>query len=111
MKLETLKKAEEFKQGHLNLVQYFLKKGCKFQVIDLETDKRTVSFNYEEIKSLIDNEFGTETHLWIIKGDKLISRVHVIPYNDGLDTIADYTVSKEMETWSDKFEKTMEQLN
>ena len=25
MKIETLKKAEEFKQGHLNLVQYFLK--------------------------------------------------------------------------------------
>mgnify|MGYP001199299452 CR=1 FL=1 len=36
MKLETLKKAEDFKQGHLNLVQYFLKKGCTFSVEDIE---------------------------------------------------------------------------
>ena len=38
MKIETLKKAEEFKQGHLNLVQYFLKRGCTFSVDDLETE-------------------------------------------------------------------------
>ena len=36
MRIETIKKAEEFKQGHLNLVQYFLKRGCKFTVKDPE---------------------------------------------------------------------------
>ena len=48
MKIETLKKAEEFKQGHLNLVQYFLKKGCFFSVVNLETEKMTIetSSNY-----------------------------------------------------------------
>ena len=110
MKIETLKKAEEFKQGHLNLVQYFLKKGCKFSVEDLETDKMTVvqSCNYEDIKKAIN---GGETHLEIFKYGKMISRIWVIPYNEGIDTIADYLVSKEVDDWSNKFEKTMEQLN
>ena len=110
MKIETLKKAEEFKQGHLNLVQYFLKKGCKFSVEDLERDKMTVrnSSNYEEIKKAID--YG-ETHLSILKGKTLVSKVWIIPYNEGIDTIADYSVSNWVDDWSDKFEKTMEQLN
>ena len=30
MQIETLRKADDFKQGHLNLVQHFLKKGCFF---------------------------------------------------------------------------------
>ena len=110
MKIETLKKAEEFKQGHLNLVQYFLKKGCTFSVKDIETDKMTVqnSLNYEDIKKAI-NDY--ETHLEIFKDNKMISRVWIIPYNEGIDIIADYLVSKEIDTWADKFEKTMEQLN
>ena len=107
MQIETLKKAEEFKQGHFNLVQYFLKKGCTFSVKDIETDKMTVqnSLNYEEIKKAI-NDY--ETHLEIFKDNKMISRVWIIPYNEGIDIIADYLVSKEIDTWADKFEKTME---
>ena len=110
MKLETLKKAEEFKQGHLNLVQCFLKKGCKFSVEDLETDKMTVrnSSNYEEIKKAIN---GGETHLSILKGNTLVSKVWIIPYNEGIDTIADYIVSSEVDKWANKFEKTIGQLN
>jgi|TARA_R110002020_G_scaffold464761_1_gene685808 hypothetical protein len=110
MKIETIKKAEEFKQGHLNLVQYFLKRGCTFSVEDLGTGKMTVenSSNYEEIKKAI-NDY--ETHLEIFKDNKMISRVWIIPYNEGIDIIADYLVSKEIDTWADKFEKTMEQLN
>ena len=106
MKIETLKKAEEFKQGHLNLVQYFLKRGCTFSVEDLETEKTTIknSSNYEEIKKAI-------THLSILKGKTLVSKVWIIPYNEGIDTIADYSVSNWVDDWSDKFEKTMEQLN
>jgi hypothetical protein len=110
MKIETLKKAEEFKQGHLNLVQYFLKRGCTFSVKDLETEKTTIetSSNYEEIKKAINEG---ETHLEIYKDNKMISRVWIIPYNEGIDTIADYLVSKEIDDWSNKFEKTMEVLN
>ena len=110
MKIETLKKAEEFKQGHLNLVQYFLKKGCIFSVEDLETDKMTVenSSNYEEIKKAINNG---ETHLSILKSNRLVSKVWIIPYNEGIDTIADYSVSNWVDDWSNKFEKTMEQLS
>tara|TARA_R100000687_G_C6314254_1_gene101910 strand:+ start:42 stop:374 length:333 start_codon:yes stop_codon:yes gene_type:complete len=110
MKIETLKKAEEFKQGHLNLVQYFLKRGCTFSVEDLETDKMTVenSSNYEDIKNAINEG---ETHLEIFKDNKMISRIWVIPYNEGIDTIADYTVNTEVDKWADKFEQTMEQLN
>ena len=110
MRIETIKKAEEFKQGHLNLVQYFLKKGCTFSVEDLETEKMTVedSSNYEDIKKAIN---GGETHLEIFKDNKMISRIWIIPYNEGIDTIADYIVSKEVDDWSNKFEKTMEQLN
>ena len=109
MQIETLKKAEEFKQGHFNLVQYFLKKGCTFSVKDIETDKMTVqnSLNYEEIKKAI-NDY--ETHLEIFKDNKMISRVWIIPCNEGIDLIADYLVSKEVDDWSNKFEKTMEQL-
>ena len=57
MKLATLKKAEEFKQSHLNLVQYFLKKGCTFSVEDIEEQKMTLekSSNYEDIKRLSHN--------------------------------------------------------
>jgi len=110
MRIETIKKAEEFKQGHLNLVQYFLKRGCTFSVEDLETGKMTVedSSNYEEIKKAI-NEY--ETHLEIFKDNKMISRIWVIPYNEGVDTIADYIVSSEVDKWADKFEKTIDQLN
>ena len=110
MIIETIKKAEEFKQGHLNLVQYFLKRGCTFSVEDLETGKMTVedSSNYEEIKKAI-NEY--ETHLEIFKDNKMISRIWVIPYNEGVDTIADYIVSSEVDKWADKFEKTIDQLN
>ena len=110
MQIETLKKAEEFKQGHFNLVQYFLKKGCTFSVEDLETEKMTVenSSNYEEIKKAI-NDY--ETHLEIFKDNKMISRIWVIPYNEGIDTIADYLVSKDIDDWSDKFEQTIEELN
>ena len=110
MKIETLKKAEEFKQGHLNLVQYFLKKGCFFSVVNLETEKMTIetSSNYEEIKKAINSG---ETHLCILKGNTLVSKVWIIPYNEGIDTIADYTVSNWVDDWSNKFEETMEQLN
>ena len=110
MRIDTIKKAEEFKQGHLNLVQYFLKKGCTFSVEDLETGKMTVedSSNYEEIKKAI-NEY--ETHLEIFKDNKMISRIWVIPYNEGVDIIADYIVSSEVDKWADKFEKTIDQLN
>tara|TARA_R110000751_G_C13465669_1_gene445993 strand:+ start:75 stop:431 length:357 start_codon:yes stop_codon:yes gene_type:complete len=110
MKIETLKKAEEFKQGHLNLVQYFLKQGCKFTVKDLESGAMSVanSSNYESIKKAINEG---ETHLEIFKDNKMISKVWIIPYNEGIDTIADYYVSKEIDEWSNKFEKTMEQLN
>ena len=110
MEIKTLKKAEEFKQGHLNLVQYFLKRGCTFSVEDIEEGKTTVenSSNYEEIKKAI-NDY--ETHLEIFKDNKMISRIWVIPYNEGIDTIADYLVSKEIDNWSDKFEQTMEELN
>ena len=110
MKIETLKKAEEFKQGHLNLVHYFLKKGCIFSVEDLETDKMTVenSSNYEEIKKAISDY---DTHLSILKSNRLISKVWIIPYNEGIDTIADYSVSNWVDDWSNKFEKTMEQLS
>jgi hypothetical protein len=111
MRIETLKKAEEFKQGHLNLVQYFLKKGCIFSVEDLETDKMTVenSSNYEDIKKAIN---GGETHLSIFKKNVgLVSKVWIIPYNEGIDTIADYTVSNWIDDWSNKFEKIMDQLN
>ena len=77
---------------------------------DLETGKMTVedSSNYEEIKKAI-NDY--ETHLEIFKDNKMISRIWVIPYNEGIDTIADYLVSKEIDNWSDKFEQTMEELN
>ena len=110
MKIETLKKAEEFKQGHLNLVQYFLKKGCTFSVEDIEAEKMTVekSSNYEEIKKAINTY---ETHLEIFMGVAMISRVWIIPYNDGIDTIADYLCNKQIDDCSNKFEKTMEQLN
>ena len=110
MRIETIKKAEEFKQGHLNLVQYFLKKGCTFSVEDLETEKMTVedSSNYEDIKKAIN---GGETHLEIFKDNKMISRVWIIPYNEGIDTIADYIVSSEVDKWANKFEKTIGQLN
>tara|TARA_R100000655_G_scaffold17196_1_gene36925 strand:- start:359 stop:691 length:333 start_codon:yes stop_codon:yes gene_type:complete len=110
MKIETLKKAEEFKQGHLNLVQYFLKRGCFFSVVNLVTEQMTIenSSDYEEIKKAINEE---ETHLEIYKDNKMISRIWIIPYNEGIDTIADYLVSKEIDDWSNKFEKTMEQLN
>ena len=102
--LKNMRAAEEFTQGHLNLVQYFLKKGCMFSVKDLETDKMTVenSSNYEDIKKAI-NDY--ETHLEIYKDNKMISRVWIIPYNEGIDTIADYTVNKEVDDWSNKFEK------
>ena len=110
MQIETLRKADDFKQGHLNLVQHFLKKGCFFSVVNLETEQMTIenSSNYEEIKKAINEE---ETHLEIYKDNKMISRIWIIPYNEGIDTIADYLVSKEIDDWSDKFEKTMEQLN
>ena len=110
MKIETLKKAEEFKQGHLNLVQYFLKRGCTFQVQNKETGEITLSpsINYEDIKKAISDY---ETNLMIVKDNKLISRIWIIPYNEGIDTIADYLVSKEVDDWSNKFEKTIEQLN
>ena len=110
MKIETIKKAEEFKQGHLNLVQYFLKKGCIFSVENLEIDKMTVenSSNYEEIKKAINDG---ETHLSILKSNRLVSKVWIIPYNEGIDTIADYSVSNWVDDWSNKFEKTIEQLN
>tara|TARA_Y100001938_G_C7723980_1_gene251363 strand:+ start:107 stop:439 length:333 start_codon:yes stop_codon:yes gene_type:complete len=104
MKLETLKKNEDFKQGHLNLVQYFLKKGCTFSVEDIEEGKMTLekSSNYEDIKKAIDTY---ETHLEIFMGVSMISRVWIIPYNGGIDTIADYTVNKQIDDWSDKFEQ------
>ena len=111
MRIETIKKAEEFKQGHLNLVQYFLKRGCTFTVENLDMGHITTiknSSNYEEIKKAID--YG-ETHLSILKGKTLVSKVWIIPYNEGIDTIADYSVSNWVDDWSDKFEKTMEQLN
>ena len=110
MQIETLRKAKEFKQGHLNLVQHFLKKGCFFSVVNLETEQMTIenSSNYEEIKKAINEE---ETHLEIYKDNKMISRIWIIPYNEGIDTIADYLVSKEIDDWSNKFEKTMEQVN
>tara|TARA_B110000285_G_C14909366_1_gene507133 strand:+ start:299 stop:631 length:333 start_codon:yes stop_codon:yes gene_type:complete len=109
MKLATLKKAEEFKQSHLNLVQYFLKKGCTFSVEDIEEGEMTLqdSSNYEDIKKKI-NEY--ETHLTIFKDDKRISRVWIIPYNGGIDNIADYLVSDEVDKWSKKYEATMEKL-
>ena len=52
---ETIKKAEEFKQGHLNLVQYFLKKGCKFTVKDPESYATLLinTSDYESIKKAI----------------------------------------------------------
>ena len=104
MKLEILKKNEDFKQGHLNLVQYFLKKGCTFSVEDIEEGKMTLekSSNYEDIKKAIDTY---ETHLEIFMGVSMISRVWIIPYNGGIDTIADYTVNKQIDDWSDKFEQ------
>jgi len=110
MDIKTLKKAEEFKQGHLNLVQYFLKQGCKFTVKNLESGSMSItnSSNYENIKKAI-NDY--ETHLEIWKDDRLVSKVWIIPYNEGIDTIADYYVSKSVDVWADKFEKTMEQLN
>ena len=111
MRIETIKKAEEFKQGHLNLVQYFLKKGCTFTVENLDMGHITTiknSSNYEDIKKAI-NDY--ETHLEIWKNDRLVSKVWIIPYNEGIDTIADYYVSKEIDDWSNKFEKTMDQLN
>ena len=110
MRIETIKKAEEFKQGHLNLVQYFLKKGCTFSVEDLETEKMTVedSSNYEDIKKAIN---GGETHLEIFKDNKMISRIWIIPYNEGIDTIADYIVSSEVDKWANKFEKSIGLLN
>tara|TARA_Y100001938_G_scaffold136313_1_gene199038 strand:- start:97 stop:426 length:330 start_codon:yes stop_codon:yes gene_type:complete len=109
MQIETLRKADDFKQGHLNLVQHFLKKGCFFSVVDLETEKMTIdnSSDYEQIKKAINE---TETHLEIYKQNKMISRVWVIPFNDGIDTIADYLVSKEIDIWADEFEKTMERI-
>ena len=110
MQIETLRKAEDFKQGHLNLVQHFLKKGCFFSVVNLETEQMTIknSSDYEQIKKAINE---TETHLEIYKENKMISRVWVIPFNDGIDTIADYLISKEIDTWADKFEETMEKIN
>ena len=110
MRIETIKKAEEFKQGHLNLVQYFLKQGCVFTVKDLESGAMSIanSSNYEEIKKAINNG---ETHLEIWNDDRLVSKVWIIPYNEGIDTIADYYVSKEIDDWSDKFERTMLQVN
>ena len=73
MQIETLRKAEEFKQGHLNLVQHFLKKGCFFFVVDLETEQMTIknSSDYEQIKKAINE---TETHLEIYKENKNRSR-------------------------------------
>ena len=109
MKLATLKKAEDFKQSHLNLVQYFLKKGCTFSVEDIEEGKMTLekSSNYEDIKKAIDTY---ETHLEIFMGVSMISRVWIIPYNGGIDNIADYLVSDEIDKWSKKYETTMEKL-
>ena len=110
MKLATLKKAEDFKQGHLNLVQYFLKKGCTFSVEDIEEQKMTLekSSNYEDIKKAINTY---ETHLEIFMGVTMISRVWIIPHNGGIDNVVDYTVNLQVDKWADKFEKTMEELN
>ena len=111
MKIETLKKAEEFKRGDLNLVQTFLKRGCTFQVQDKETGKIILSpsSNYEDIRDALNK--CLESFMMIIKGEKLISRLWLIPSNGGIDAIADYTVSNEIDKWSDKFERTMLQVN
>ena len=106
-----LKKAEEFKQGHFNLVQHFLKKECKITVYDRFSDNCLIekSDNYEDIKKVIKDD---ETEIVIYDNEeKRLSWVWVIPYNEGIDTIADYSVSKSVDNWADKFEKTMEELN
>jgi len=112
MNIDTLKKAEEFKEGHLNLVQHFLKKGCTFTVEDKYNEDNkfiTRSSNYADIKKVMSDD---ETILTIYDKDKgMISRVWVIPFNGGIDNIADYLVSDEVDEWSDQFEKTMEELD
>ena len=111
MEIETLKKAEDFKQGHLNLVQYFSKKGYDFKVLDkYDTDTILLdwSSDYEDIKKVINDQ---ETLLVIRDKDGYkISTIDIVPFETGIDTIADYLCSDEVDEWSKNFEKTMEEI-
>ena len=111
---KEIKKAVEYIQGHLNMVQYILKEKPEWSisVYDIEEDRFSVekSKDYKQIRKAI-KDYQTEI-ICYSKEDKRIGWAWFIPYNESdEDIVSDYSNSLTLNKWAEQFEKLHEQLN
>ena len=113
MKVEDIRKAVEYKQGHFKMEQYLLKEkpNWSITVYDKETGETPVEYSkdYEQIRKAIKNY---ETEIVVYQEDKRrIGWAWFIPYNEtDEDIVADYSSTLTLNAWAKQFEELHKQL-
>ena len=114
MKIETIKEAMEYKQGHINLIKWALDKGysIKIQNIHENNDLETTNDLSNILKFLYNNQLE-EFNLFIVdtETNKNKGWAWIIPSNEDEDIVVDYTANKFMDEWENQFFKLHEELN
>ena len=114
MKVETIKEAMEYKQGHINLIKWALDKGYSIKIEGKydEADMH-ISKNFNTIKKFFDTHQLEEFDLFIVDTEKHMNKAWawIIPSNEDEDILVDYTANKFMDEWENQFSKLHEELN
>ena len=113
MNAKQIQKAVEYKQGHLNMIQYILieKPEWTISVYDKEQGIYAVekSKDYEAIRKAI-KDYETEILIFNTE-DRQIGWANFIPYNDtDEDIVSDYSNTLTLNAWAKQFEKLHEKI-
>ena len=114
MKVETIKEAMEYKQGHINLIKWALNKGysIKIQNVHEDNDLETTNNISNILKFLYNNQLE-EFNIFIVDTETKTNKgwAWIIPSNEDEDILVDYTANKFMDEWENQFSKLHEELN
>jgi hypothetical protein len=109
MKLETIKKAINYKKQHLHLTHWLLNKECSVSVFvdgEIELEKST---NYEKIKEYLECADEVQINIYNKYNNK-IAWALIIPFNEDDCTVSDYSATAFMGDWANQFDVLTEQL-
>jgi len=109
MDIQTIKKALDFKNSHIHLIDWALNKNCSISVDVDGFEKLIKSKIFCEIKKIVESDDKTKISIYD-ENDNFKGWALIIHFNGGQDCVSDYSANKFMNSWAEDSEKFYNEL-